>query len=107
MLWVSSQHAALLHTIRALLAHTPEARCVLVAGFHTGRPAVTRFLRAATAELALDEAAPHGGLYERRFSGEVRPWQGPPLAAADEEEEMGEPEERARWVMIAVLHWPA
>ena len=58
-------------------------------------------------ELALDEAAPHGGLYERRFSGEVRPWQGPPLAAADEEEEMGEPEERARWVMIAVLRWPA
>lgn len=107
VLWVSSQHAAFLHSVEALLAPAQSARFVLVAGFHTGRPAITRFLRSAhAAGLVRDASAPHGGVYERSFQGEIRPWQGasldePPDAAPDED--MGDVGERARWVVVAML----
>lgn len=107
VLWVSSQHAALLRSVAALLA--PGGRFVLVAGFHTGRPAITRFLRrAAAAGLVPDPSAAFGGLYERSFQGAVRAWQGAAIAGADADapadEEMGDVGERAKWVVVATLH---
>lgn len=47
VLWLSSSHEPLLRTIRALLARTPTARCIVVSGFHTGRRAITHFFRLA------------------------------------------------------------
>ena len=99
VLWVSSMHDALLATVTALLAHTRDARFVLVAGFHTGRPAIARFLDAALAaglEYAAD--APYGGVYERRFDGTTRAWQ-------RVDDEMGDIGERAQWVLLAVVQW--
>ena len=101
VLWVSSQHAALLRSVAALLA--AGGQFVLVAGFHTGRPAITRFLRrAAAAGLVPDESAAFGGLYERSFQGAVRAWQGAALDR-DDDEEMGDVGERAKWVVVATL----
>ncbi|WFD36908.1 nicotinamide N-methyltransferase [Malassezia cuniculi] len=63
VLWVSSQHEALLHSVEALLARREGARFVLVVGFHTGRPAITRFLRRAYASgLVPDVDAEYGGV---------------------------------------------
>lgn len=110
MLWVSSQHAALIHTIRTLLKRNSNARCVVVGGFHTGRPAVTRFFRAITADsaerLVLDSSAPFGGLFERSYQGETREWTGGSISSVDaEEEEMGDVDERSRWAAVACLRW--
>lgn len=98
VLWVSSQHANLLHSLCALLARTPTARCLVVAGFHTGRLAAARFFDAAAAVgLVPDAAAAHGGLYERSVLGAERPWMG-----ADD---LGDISERARWVLVGCLCW--
>lgn len=105
VLWVSSQHGALLATVCALLARAPHARFLLVAGFHTGRPAIARFLAAARAAgLVPASDAPFGGVYERSIFGERRAWQGS-AANDDGEEEMGDIGERAQWVVVASLTW--
>lgn len=99
VLWVSSMHDALLATVTALLARTRDARFVLVAGFHTGRPAIARFLDAARAAgLEYVTSAPYGGVYERRFDGATRAWQ-------RVDDEMGDIGERAQWVLLAVFQW--
>lgn len=98
VLWVSSQHAHLLHSICALLAHTSEARAVIVAGFHTGRPATARFFEAAReAGLVPDAMAKFGGMYERSVLGDERAY-----TASDD---MGDIEERSKWVVVACLRW--
>lgn len=98
VLWVSSQHENLLHSICALLRRDAAARCIVVAGFHTGRPATARFFEAArTRGLALDVEAPFHGWYERSFRGEERAWQGA--------EDMGDISERGQWVVVACLKW--
>ena len=98
VLWVSSQHAHLLHSICALLAHTSEARAVIVAGFHTGRPATARFFEAAReAGLVPDATAKFGGMYERSVLGDERAY-----TASDD---MGDIEERSKWVVVACLRW--
>lgn len=99
VLWVSSQHDALLQTVCTLLKRDAGARFVLAAGFHTGRPAVVRFFDAARhAGLALDTQAPYGGAYEQNIAGDVRPWEGT-------DEEMGDIQERAQWVVLASWRW--
>lgn len=104
VLWVSSQHAALLDTVCALLAPGRAARFVLAAGFHTGRPAVARFLSAARAAgLALAPDAPYGGAYERHISGTLRAWQG--SCDTQGEEAMGDIGQRAEWILLAVFQW--
>lgn len=105
VLWVSSQHAALLDTVCALLARTKDARFLLAAGFHTGRPAIARFLDAAQARgLAFDEAAPHGGVYERSIFGQIQPYT---HSVRDEhgEEDMGDIQERGQWIAVASFRW--
>ena len=98
VLWVSSQHAHLLHSICALLAHTSEARAVIVAGFHTGRPATARFFEAAReAGLVPDATAKFGGMYERSVLGDER--------AYTTSDDMGDIEERSKWVVVACLRW--
>ncbi|KAK0544298.1 hypothetical protein OC846_006128 [Tilletia horrida] len=93
-LWVSSAHVALLQTMRALLRKDAQSRILLLAGFHTGRPAISRFLQRAAGELSDDDDAikiqdpesdilipdwedsQFGGIWERHIDGTVRPWQG-------------------------------
>ncbi|PWN53314.1 hypothetical protein IE53DRAFT_408769 [Violaceomyces palustris] len=45
VLWVSSSHPLLISSLRSLLGRRSDSRILLVAGFHTGVPAVTRFFR--------------------------------------------------------------
>ncbi|KAE8256293.1 hypothetical protein A4X13_0g2744 [Tilletia indica] len=94
-LWVSSAHDVLLRTMRSLLSHTPDARILMLAGFHTGRPAISRFFQLAAGELASTdgdnksqqatsegilvpdwEDPKYGGIWERRIDGQTRAWQG-------------------------------
>ncbi|KAL9934923.1 hypothetical protein V8E36_005999 [Tilletia maclaganii] len=97
-LWVSSAHPALLQTMRSLLRRSPDSRILLLAGFHTGRPAISRFFQLAAGELSPDtdgaesvastptgsqgvlipdwEEEQYGGIWERRIDGQTRPWQG-------------------------------
>lgn len=99
VLWVSSQHENLLHSICALLARTPTARLLLVAGFHTGRPATARFFAAAKeAGLVPDPHTRHGGMYERSIFGDEKAWD-------PTESDMGDISERSRWVVVACLGW--
>lgn len=92
VLWVSSAHPLLIHSIRKLLRRDRDARCILIAGFHTGRPAVRRFfLQLAqpaadanvssslgggrTAGIVPDwEERTFGGIWERNIDGTQRAW---------------------------------
>ncbi|SNX83119.1 related to NNT1 - putative nicotinamide N-methyltransferase [Melanopsichium pennsylvanicum] len=92
VLWVSSAHPLLIHSIRKLLKRNRNARCVLIAGFHTGRPAVRRFfvqLAQASSEdkhtledeiragVVPDwEEEKFGGIWERNIDGTQRAWFG-------------------------------
>lgn len=92
VLWVSSAHPLLIHSIRKLLKRRSEARCVLIAGFHTGRPAVRRFFvqlaqRADENDATLEEGRrsgivpdweedKFGGIWERNIDGSCRAWSG-------------------------------
>ncbi|SPO21949.1 related to NNT1 - putative nicotinamide N-methyltransferase [Ustilago trichophora] len=92
VLWVSSAHPLLIHSIRKLLKRRREARCVLIAGFHTGRPAVRRFFvqlaqRADENDATLEEGRragivpdweedKFGGIWERNIDGSCRAWSG-------------------------------
>ncbi|SPO23257.1 related to NNT1 - putative nicotinamide N-methyltransferase [Ustilago trichophora] len=92
VLWVSSAHPLLIHSIRKLLKRKSEARCVLIAGFHTGQPAVRRFF-AQLAQCADEndetlkdgrrvgivpdwEEEKFGGIWERNIDGSCRAWSG-------------------------------
>ena len=103
-LWDTAQHAALLHTICAVLARTPAARAHLVAGLHTGRYTLDAFFRAARgAGLVLVEAT------EREVQGQGekvgrREWDVcRPAATAGGEDE--DERERRRWIVWGVLKW--
>lgn len=120
VLWVSSAHPLLIHSIRKLLKRNRSARCVLIAGFHTGRPAVRRFFfqlaqpaddkdttlsdgRAAGIIPDWEEES-FGGIWERHIDGSRRAWSGAPMprrsdyragassASADEDCHNGEEE---------------
>ncbi len=114
VLWVSSAHPLLIHSIRALLKRDRNARCVLIAGFHTGRPAVRRFfVQLAQADTTGDatladgrcagivpdwEEASYGGIWERNIDGVTR-------AYSDTEDDMGDISDRGSWVVVASLRW--
>lgn len=90
VLWVSSAHPLLIHSIRKLLKRDREARCVLIAGFHTGRPAVRRFFLQLAQPVNEDvprledgrragivpdwEEEKFGGIWERNIDGSQRAW---------------------------------
>ncbi|TKY87155.1 hypothetical protein EX895_003832 [Sporisorium graminicola] len=95
VLWVSSAHPLLIHSIRKLLKRDRNARCVLIAGFHTGRPAVRRFFvqlaqPADSNDTSLDrerkagivpdwQDTEFGGICERNVDGSQRAWSGAPV----------------------------
>ncbi|CDW99276.1 hypothetical protein [Sporisorium scitamineum] len=95
VLWVSSAHPLLIHSIRTLLKRDRRARCVLIAGFHTGRPAVRRFFLqlaqpAPPSDPSLEEGRKagivpdwqeeeFGGICERNVDGSQRVWSGAAL----------------------------
>ena len=95
VLWVSSAHPLLIHSIRKLLKRNRDARCVLIAGFHTGRPAVRRFFvqlaqPADENDASLDDGRRagivpdwdenrFGGIWERNIDCSQRAWSGAPV----------------------------
>ncbi|KAF4510385.1 hypothetical protein G6O67_002274 [Ophiocordyceps sinensis] len=92
-LWMPWQHAnlhrSLSHFLR--LADAPDARCWVVAGFHTGRENMRGFFAPdalASAALALD------AIWERDCDGHTRPW------AWDRTDDVTV---RKRWLVVAVL----
>ncbi|RAK75427.1 putative nicotinamide N-methyltransferase [Aspergillus fijiensis CBS 313.89] len=95
-LWMELQHKNLVRTMKWFLA--PEGRIWLVAGLHTGRPIVVKFLKIAV-KMGLEVDT----IYERdqttswaEGDGEVRrDW-------VEVREEEG-PENRARWCIVARL----
>jgi EEF1A N-terminal glycine/lysine methyltransferase len=93
-LWNPELHAALLHTICAVLARTRTARAHIVAGLHSGRYTLESFFRAARgAGLVLVEVV------EREVQGDGRrEWD---VRRAESEDER----ERRRWVIWSVLKW--
>ena len=135
VLWVSSAHPLLIQSIRKLLKRDRRARCVLIAGFHTGRPAVRRFFvqlarPANRGDETLEaerlagiipdwEEDSFGGVWERNIDGSRRAWVGARLPSkADDvrdwnedgqgqgvEEEMGDISDRGSWVVVSSLRW--
>lgn len=92
-LWNSDTHEALLQTLCATLRRGSGARAHFVAGLHTGRWALSAFVKKAEAAgLALIEAE------ERAVRADVRrPWK---VDRGSEDES-----ERRRWIVWFVLSW--
>ncbi|KAJ4263164.1 hypothetical protein NW762_006786 [Fusarium torreyae] len=92
-LWMPWQHANLHRSITHFLKRTPEARCWVVAGFHTGRQKMSGFYDAA----ALEEVGPEvERMWEGDCSGEEGVW------------DIGRDDDitvRKRWLVVASLKW--
>jgi nicotinamide N-methyltransferase len=71
------------------LANDPQARVLIIAGFHTGRPKVANFF-----EIIGDTGLEVDRIWEMDSSGERRAW--------DPKRPMG-PGEGKKWVVVAVL----
>ncbi|KAF9870820.1 nicotinamide N-methyltransferase [Colletotrichum karsti] len=70
-LWMPWQHANLHKSAAWFLRNSPEARCWVVAGFHTGRPKMRGFFdEAALAEAGLEIES----IWERDCDGVEREW---------------------------------
>ncbi|KND88508.1 Protein N-methyltransferase NNT1 [Tolypocladium ophioglossoides CBS 100239] len=90
-LWMPWQHANLHRSVGHFLAATAEARCWIVAGFHTGRGKMRGFFAAGAlraAGLALER------IWERDCDGVEREW------SWDREDDATV---RKRWLVVAVL----
>jgi len=94
VLWDTFSHPALLKTLLALLAPSPESRIIVISGLHTGRGPLARFLRlAAFRGLVPDET----GLREFEVGGAEQHW--------DEYRADGDIRERNRWTLEFKLMW--
>ncbi|KAF7542226.1 hypothetical protein G7Z17_g11766 [Cylindrodendrum hubeiense] len=92
-LWMPWQHANLHRSIAFFLREAADARCWVVAGFHTGREKMRSFYDAdALREVGLE--IEH--VWERDCNGVERPW--------DTERE-DDVTERKRWLVVAALKW--
>ncbi|KAH7141200.1 hypothetical protein B0J13DRAFT_53172 [Dactylonectria estremocensis] len=92
-LWMPWQHANLHRSIAFFLREAGDARCWVVAGFHTGREKMRGFYDAdALREVGLEVE----NVWERDCNGEERPW--------DTERE-DHVTERKRWLVVASLKW--
>ena len=93
-LWMPWQHENLARSIDFFLSKTSDARCWVVAGFHTGRPKMRGFFDSkALAAVGLVVEA----IWESECDGSERPW------AWDREED---PTIRKRWLTVASLKRP-
>ncbi|EIN09501.1 hypothetical protein PUNSTDRAFT_101335 [Punctularia strigosozonata HHB-11173 SS5] len=93
-LWNSDLHVAFIHTLRRTLRKTSDSRVYLVAGLHTGRYTLDRFLKMVREVGFIVEEA-----MEREVRGVInRPWD---VTRAETEDER----ERRRWVLWIVLKW--
>ncbi|KAL2670804.1 hypothetical protein Neosp_014606 [[Neocosmospora] mangrovei] len=92
-LWMPWQHSNLHKSIAFFLRRTADARCWVVAGFHTGREKMRGFYAAdALKEVGLEVER----IWERDCNGEERPW--------DTERE-DDVTVRKRWLVVASLKW--
>ncbi len=92
-LWLDGEHEALAKSMRHFLSPEPEARCWVVAGWHTGKRKVAGFFETAKKRARL---VPEWiGEVDTDFR--VREWK--PLEEGDIEAEG----ERNRWMVVAVL----
>ncbi|KAF5623167.1 neutral amino acid permease [Fusarium tjaetaba] len=92
-LWMPWQHQNLHRSIAHFLKQIPEARCWVVAGFHTGRTKMSGFFDAAALQKFGLEVE---RIWERDCNGEERPW--------DTERE-DDVTVRKRWLVVASLKW--
>ena len=110
-LWISSAHPSLIHSLCTLISKTnSEARILVSAGFHTGRPCVGRFFDLCAAGSALGKLVPDeeaGGIWEKNvLTGQERPFVA--YADADEDAQARQLigiEERAKWCVMSALKW--
>jgi predicted nicotinamide N-methyase len=90
-LWMPWQHENLHRSIDHFLGRTPDARCWVVAGFHTGREKMKGFFAdEALARVGLGVA----GIWERDCNGQEREW------SWDREEDLTV---RKRWLVVCEL----
>lgn len=91
-LWMPWQHDNLLKSIEWFLKDDLEARCWVVAGFHSGRPAMRQFFqeeKLGAAGLKVEH------IWERDVEGLEREWSW--------DRGIEDPGERKRWLAIAIL----
>ncbi|KAI5458408.1 hypothetical protein BGZ63DRAFT_362432 [Mariannaea sp. PMI_226] len=92
-LWMPWQHVNLHLSIAHFLRKTPQARCWVVAGFHTGREKMKGFYEAeALRKVGLSVEY----IWERDCNGEERAWE------TDREDDITI---RKRWLVVASLKW--
>ncbi|KAL7765460.1 hypothetical protein ACKLNR_003376 [Fusarium oxysporum f. sp. zingiberi] len=92
-LWMPWQHENLHRSIAHFLKQTPEARCWVVAGFHTGRTKMSGFYDAAALQKVGLEVE---RIWERDCNGEERVWD------IEREDDITV---RKRWLVVASLKW--
>ena len=94
-LWVIGEHQSLVRSMLHFLPQSDKARVWVVAGFHTGRAALTSFFDVATEEgLEVEK------IWERDVDGKEREW----LKIRDGGRE--NVSERKRWLVVAVMRRP-
>lgn len=92
-LWMPRQHANLHRSIAFFLREVADARCWVVAGFHSGREKMRGFYDAdALRKVGLE--VEH--VWERDCNGVERPWD------TQREDDVTE---RKRWLVVASLKW--
>ncbi|PWN91562.1 hypothetical protein FA10DRAFT_265412 [Acaromyces ingoldii] len=100
-LWMGQLHEPLVATISTCLSRSESARAIIVAGFHTGRPAIARFMVIAASHGLVPDGddAKYGGAFERCVDGQTRRW------SKSLEEQNDDHVERTRWTFYTTLRW--
>lgn len=92
-LWSSETHEILAESLKKTLRQTPQARIHLVAGLHTGRFALQKFM-----DLALRRGFTLKGINEHAANGQLR-------TRAWDPERVEDDNERRRWIVWISLAW--
>lgn len=95
-LWMPHEHENLARSMLHFLSPSPEARVLVIAGFHTGRRNLVLFFE----EVVPEEGLQVESIYEMDVDGRRRAWS---LDRGSEEENIGE---RKKWLVIARLRRP-
>lgn len=93
--WMPWEHRNLSRSMLHFLSPDPEARVLLIAGFHTGRAKLALFFEVASTEgLAVDN------IREMHVDGSSRAW------ASERDGGTEHITERKKWLVIAILKRP-